>query len=328
MDLPPPAQLPPREAPPPLADTPRQGWFARLKAGLSRSTAKLTESVTTLFTKRKLDEEALEELEETLIAADLGVAASRRIVESFRRTRFGKEVTEEEIKATLAEEIAAILAPVARPLVIERARAPHVVLVAGVNGTGKTTTIAKLGKQYRDQGLKVGMVAGDTFRAAAVEQLQVWADRTGARFFPPSKPGADAAGLAFDALGTARAEGLDVLLVDTAGRLHNKSALMEELRKVVRILRRVDETAPHSVLLVLDATTGQNAVQQVRVFKEMVEVTGLAVTKLDGSAKGGVVVALAQDFALPVHVVGVGEKAEDLRPFEARDFARGLLGLD
>jgi fused signal recognition particle receptor len=322
----------PVEIPPPTAiaaDPPaRGGWFARLKAGLSRSTAKLTDSVTTLFTKRKLDEAALEELEETLIAADLGVAASRRIVEGFRRTRFGKEVTDAEVRATLAEEIAAILAPVARPLVIEPARAPHVVLVVGVNGTGKTTTIAKLGKQYRDQGLSVGMVAGDTFRAAAVEQLQVWADRTGARFFAPAKPGADAAGLAFDALTTARAEGLDVLLVDTAGRLHNKSALMEELRKVVRILRRVDEGAPHAVLLVLDATTGQNAVQQVKVFGEMVDVTGLAVTKLDGSAKGGIVVALAQDFALPVHVVGVGEKAEDLRPFEARDFARGLLGLD
>ena len=323
-----PAEIPPPAA---LADDPpaaKGGWFARLKAGLSRSTAKLTESVTTLFTKRKLDEAALEELEETLIAADLGVAASRRIVEGFRRTRFGKEVTDEEVRATLAEEVAAILVPVARPLAIEPARAPHVVLVVGVNGTGKTTTIAKLGKQYRDQGLKVGMVAGDTFRAAAVEQLQVWAERTGARFFPPAKPGADAAGLAFDALGTARTEGLDVLLVDTAGRLHNKSALMEELRKVVRIIRRVDESAPHSVLLVLDATTGQNAVQQVKVFKEMVDVTGLAVTKLDGSAKGGVVVALAQEFALPVHVVGVGEKAEDLRPFEARDFARGLLGLD
>jgi fused signal recognition particle receptor len=329
MELPPPAQLPPMEAPPTIAEEPaRQGWFSRLKAGLSRSTAKLTESVTAVFTKRKLDDAALEELEETLIAADLGVAASSRIVEAFRRTRFGREVTDVEVKATLAEEIAAILAPVATPLVIERARAPHVVLVVGVNGTGKTTTIAKLAKQYRDQGLRAGMVAGDTFRAAAVEQLQVWADRTGARFFPPAKPGADAAGLAFDALTTARAEALDVLLVDTAGRLHNKSALMEELRKVVRILRRVDATAPHSVLLVLDATTGQNAVQQVKVFKEMVDVTGLAVTKLDGSAKGGVVVALAQEFALPVHVVGVGEKAKDLRPFEARDYARGLLGLD
>ena len=324
----PPAEAPPVEPPPQAEEPARQGWFSRLKAGLSRSTAKLTEGVTTLFTRRRLDEQALEELEETLIGADLGVAASSRIVEGFRRTRFGKEVTDEEVRATLAEEIAAILAPVAKPLAIEPARAPHVVLVVGVNGTGKTTTIAKLGRQYRDQGLRVGMVAGDTFRAAAVEQLQVWADRTGARFFAPARPGADAAGLAFDALTAARDEALDVLLVDTAGRLHNKSALMEELRKVIRIIRRVDGGAPHSVLLVLDATTGQNAVQQVKVFKEMVEVTGLAVTKLDGSAKGGVVVALAQEFALPVHVVGVGEKAEDLRPFEARDFARGLLGLD
>ena len=333
-ETPPPApepmpEAPPVEIPPPSAEAPaKAGWFARLKAGLSRSTAKLTESVVSLLHKRRLDEEALEELEETLITADLGVAASRRIVEGFRRTRFGKEVTDEEVKAALADEIATILEPVAQPLVIEAARAPHLVLVVGVNGTGKTTTIAKLGRHYGEQGLKVGFVAGDTFRAAAVEQLQVWAGRTEARFFAPSKPGADAAGLAFDAFTAARADGLDVLLVDTAGRLHNKSALMEELRKIIRVIRRVDETAPHSVLLVLDATTGQNAVQQVKVFKEMVDVTGLAVTKLDGSAKGGVVVALAQEFGLPVHVVGVGEKAEDLRPFAARDFARGLMGLD
>ena len=322
-------EAPPVEIPPPSAEAPaKAGWFARLKAGLSRSTAKLTESVVSLLHKRRLDEEALEELEETLITADLGVAASRRIVEGFRRTRFGKEVTDEEVKAALADEIATILEPVAQPLVIEAARAPHLVLVVGVNGTGKTTTIAKLGRHYGEQGLKVGFVAGDTFRAAAVEQLQVWAGRTEARFFAPSKPGADAAGLAFDAFTAARADGLDVLLVDTAGRLHNKSALMEELRKIIRVIRRVDETAPHSVLLVLDATTGQNAVQQVKVFKEMVDVTGLAVTKLDGSAKGGVVVALAQEFGLPVHVVGVGEKAEDLRPFAAKDYARGLMGLD
>ena len=333
-ETPPPApepmpEAPPVEIPPPSAEAPaKAGWFARLKAGLSRSTAKLTESVVSLLHKRRLDEEALEELEETLITADLGVAASRRIVEGFRRTRFGKEVTDEEVKAALADEIATILEPVAQPLVIEAARAPHLVLVVGVNGTGKTTTIAKLGRHYGEQGLKVGFVAGDTFRAAALEQLQVWAGRTVARCFAPSKPGADAAGLAFDAFTAARADGLDVLLVDTAGRLHNKSALMEELRKIIRVIRRVDETAPHSVLLVLDATTGQNAVQQVKVFKEMVDVTGLAVTKLDGSAKGGVVVALAQEFGLPVHVVGVGEKAEDLRPFAAKDYARGLMGLD
>ncbi|RYI83678.1 MAG: signal recognition particle-docking protein FtsY, partial [Acetobacteraceae bacterium] len=233
----------------------------------------------------------------------------------------------EEVKAALAEEIAAILGPVALPMPIDTARAPHVVLVVGVNGTGKTTTIAKLGQQYRDQGLRCAFVAGDTFRAAAVEQLQIWGDRTGARVHAPAKQGADAAGLAFDALTTARTDGTQVLLVDTAGRLHNKSALMEELRKVIRVMKRVDATAPHSVLLVLDATTGQNAVQQVKVFGEMVDVTGLAVTKLDGSAKGGVVVALAQEFGLPVHFVGVGEKAGDLRPFAAKDYAQGLLGL-
>ncbi len=335
----PPPSLPPAEIPPPIEarapepepapePAPTLGFFGRLKAGLARSTAKLTDAIGSVFTKRKLDDAALEELEETLIAADLGVSASGRIVESFRRTRFGREVTPEEVKAALAEEIATILAPVAQPLVVTRGHRPHVVLVVGVNGTGKTTTIAKLAEQYRAQGLKVWMVAGDTFRAAAVEQLQIWGERTGAHVVAPAKPGADAAGLAFDALRDARAAGADVLLVDTAGRLHNKSALMEELRKVVRVLKRDDATIPHDTLLVLDATTGQNAVSQVRVFKEMVDVTGLVVTKLDGSAKGGVVVALAQEFALPVHAVGVGEKAADLRPFEARDFARSLVGLD
>jgi fused signal recognition particle receptor len=314
--------------PEPAAPEARGGWLSRLKAGLSRSTTRLTDSVTSLFRKRRLDEEALEELEETLIGADLGVSAAHRIVDGFRKTRFGKEVTDEEVKAALAEEIAAILDPVAAPMPVDASRAPHVVLVVGVNGTGKTTTIAKLGQQYRDQGLRCAFVAGDTFRAAAVEQLQIWGDRTGARVFAPAKQGADAAGLAFDALAAARADGTQVLLVDTAGRLHNKTALMEELRKVTRVLKRVDPEAPHSVLLVLDATTGQNALQQVKVFKEMVEVTGLAVTKLDGSAKGGVVVALAQEFGLPVHFVGVGEKAGDLRPFAARDYARGLMGLD
>ncbi|UPY39421.1 signal recognition particle-docking protein FtsY [Sediminicoccus sp. KRV36] len=314
------------EAPPPAEA--QLGFFGRLKAGLARSTAKLTDAIGGVFTKRKLDDAALEELEEMLIGADLGVSASGRIVEAFRRTRFGREVTDAEVKAALAEEIAAILAPVAHPLVIRRDYAPHVVLVVGVNGTGKTTTIAKLAEQYRADGLKVWMVAGDTFRAAAVEQLQIWGERTGAHVVVPAKPGADAAGLAFDGLRDARAAGVDVLLVDTAGRLHNKSALMEELRKVVRVLKRDDAAIPHSTLLVLDATTGQNAVSQVRVFKDMVDVTGLVVTKLDGSAKGGVVVALAQEFGLPVHAVGVGEKAADLRPFAARDFARGLVGLD
>ncbi|MCK8783774.1 signal recognition particle-docking protein FtsY [Roseomonas sp. NAR14] len=315
----------PAPAPEPAA---RGGFFGRLKAGLSRSTQRLTESLTGLFQKRRLDEEALEELEETLIAADLGVAASRRIVERFRSTRFGREVTEQEVKEALADEIAAILRPVARPMPLDPACAPHVVLVVGVNGTGKTTTIAKLGQQYREQGLVTMFAAGDTFRAAAVEQLQIWGERTGCPVVVPAKEGADAAGLAYDALSRAKSEGAQVLLMDTAGRLHNKSALMEELRKIVRVIRRLDPDAPHSVLLVLDSTTGQNALQQARVFKEMVDVTGLAVTKLDGSAKGGVVVALAEEFGLPVHMVGVGEKAADLRPFDARDFARSLVGLE
>lgn len=305
-----------------------RGFFARLKAGLSRSTQKLTEGITGLFTKRKLDDEALEELEETLITADLGVSAARRIVAGFRKTRFGKEVSDEEVKSALAEEIAAILAPAAQPLVVDTAQRPFTVLVVGVNGVGKTTTIAKLGQQWREEGRSVIFAAGDTFRAAAVEQLQVWGDRVGAAVVAPAKQGADSAGLAYDALQRAQAEGTDILLIDTAGRLHNKSALMEELRKVIRTIRKLDASAPHAVLLVLDATTGQNAIQQTKVFKEMVDVSGLVVTKLDGSAKGGVVVALAQEFGLPVHAVGVGEKAADLRPFDARDFSRSLVGLD
>jgi fused signal recognition particle receptor len=301
------------------------GFFSRLKEGLSRSTQKLTENITAVFKKRRLDEAALEELEEILIASDLGTEVARRIIENFRRTRFGNEVTDEEVKQSLAEEIAAILMPVAQPLRLDPAKRPHVVLVVGVNGTGKTTTIGKLAQSFREQGLRPVLVAGDTFRAAAVEQLQIWGERTGAPVIAAGA-NADSAGLAFDALTRATADGADVLLIDTAGRLHNKAALMDELRKIIRVLRKQDETAPHSVLLVLDATTGQNAIQQVRVFKEMVDVTGLVVTKLDGSARGGIVVALAETFGLPVHAVGVGERASDLRPFDAADFARGLVG--
>ncbi len=303
------------------------GFFTRLKQGLSRSTQKITQGIGDLFTKRKLDDAALEELEDMLIAADLGVKAAAGIVAEFRRTRFGKEVTSEEIRETLAEQITAILAPVARPLVFNRAHAPHVVLMCGVNGTGKTTTTGKLALQLREDGMKPMLVAGDTFRAAAVEQLQVWGQRTGAEVIAGA-PGADSAGLAFDALLRAKRDGADVLMIDTAGRLHNKQGLMEELRKVVRVLKKQDAAVPHDTVLVLDATTGQNALQQVKVFREMVDVTGLIVTKLDGSAKGGIVVALAQEYGLPVHAVGVGEAAGDLRPFDARDFARGLVGLD
>ncbi len=303
------------------------GFFNRLKQGLSRSTSRITETLTTVFKKRKLDDAALEELEELLISADLGVDAAAHVIAAFRRTRFGKEVTDDEIRETLAEEIAKILAPVAKPLVLDSALKPHVVLVVGVNGTGKTTTIGKLAQLYYDEGKHVVLAAGDTFRAAAVEQLQIWGQRAGAPVISGGQ-NADSAGLAFDALTKAREDRADVLLIDTAGRLHNKAALMEELAKMIRVLRKQDPTAPHSVLLVLDATTGQNAVQQVKVFKEMVAVTGLVVTKLDGSARGGIVVALAETFGLPVHAVGVGEQASDLRPFDASEFARGLVGAE
>ena len=301
------------------------GFFTRLKEGLSRSTQKLTGGLAATFTKRKLDDAALEELEELLIAADMGPAVAQHIIGEFRRSKFGTDVTDTEVKEALAVEIAAILEPAARPLVIDRSLKPHVVLVVGVNGTGKTTTIGKLAQQYRNEGPQPVLVAGDTFRAAAVEQLQVWGSRTGAPVISGA-PNTDSAGLAFTGLQRAKAEGADVLLIDTAGRLHNKGVLMEELRKLIRVLKKQDPAAPHSVLLVLDATTGQNAVEQVRVFKEMVDVTGLVVTKLDGSARGGVVVALADGFGLPVHAVGVGEQADDLRPFSAMDFARGLVG--
>jgi fused signal recognition particle receptor len=301
------------------------GFLSRLKQGLSRSTAKLTESIGAVFVRRKLDDEALQELEDLLVAGDLGTAVAARIVAEFRRTRFGREVTDDEVKQALAGEIAKILAPVARPFVPDPALRPHVVLMVGVNGTGKTTTIGKLAQQYREQGLRAIMVAGDTFRAAAVEQLQVWGQRTGAPVIA-GPPNSDPAGLAFDALTRAKAERADVLLIDTAGRLHNKTALMEELRKIIRVLKKQDAAAPHSILLVLDATTGQNALNQVDVFREMVNITGLVVTKLDGSARGGIVVALAEEFGLPVHFVGVGEQAGDLRPFDPGEYARGLVG--
>jgi fused signal recognition particle receptor len=301
------------------------GFFSRLKEGLSRSTQKLGGNLTAVFTKRRLDDAALDELEEVLIAADLGPAVAGRVIEGFRSSRFGAEVTDAEVRDALSLEISRVLEPVAIPFAPDPALKPHVVLVVGVNGTGKTTTIGKMALQFGQQGLKTILVAGDTFRAAAVEQLQIWGGRVGAPVIA-GPPNADAAGLAFEALKKARQEAADLLLIDTAGRLHNKGALMEELAKIIRVMRKFDETAPHSVLLVLDATTGQNAIEQVRVFKELVDVSGLIVTKLDGSARGGIVVALADQFKLPVHAVGVGEKAEDLRPFSASDYARGLVG--
>jgi fused signal recognition particle receptor len=306
-------------------DTEKRGWFARLKTGLSRTSTRITGSITGIFTKRKLDKALLDELEEALIAADLGPATAARLIKALAKDRFDKEIGEEEVREIFAAEIAAILAPVAQPLTL-KPLSPHVILVIGVNGSGKTTTIGKLAKQFQAQGKKVMLAAGDTFRAAAVEQLKIWGQRSNVPVVA-REDGGDAAGLAYDALARAKAEGIDVLLIDTAGRLQNKAGLMEELAKIIRVIKKLDPSAPHDCLLVLDATTGQNAHSQVEIFKEMCQVTGLVVTKLDGSANGGVLVALAERFKLPVVSIGVGESADDLRPFEAEVFARSLMGL-
>ena len=303
------------------------GWLARLKGGLSRSSEKLKAGTVDLFTKRRLDDAALEDLEELLIGADMGVATAAEVVKGLARTRFDQEVTDEELRAALADEITPILEPVAKPVSIDPSHKPHVILMAGVNGSGKTTTIGKLAKQFHDQGLSVMLAAGDTFRAAAIEQLQVWGERTGSTVFAGAA-GSDPAGLVYDALSRAKDQGTDVLMIDTAGRLQNKTALMDELKKIIRVMRKLDETAPHDCLLVMDATVGQNAHSQVETFRELAGISGLVMTKLDGSARGGVVVALAEKFGLPIHAVGVGEGVDDLQPFSARDFARFLLGLE
>jgi fused signal recognition particle receptor len=301
-------------------------WFNRLKRGLSRSSTKLTEGLSSIFTKRRLDDVTLDELEELLIQSDMGLRVASEATATLRRTRFGQEVTSEEIRTALAQIVTRLIEPVAKPLEIDRSKRPHVVLVVGVNGSGKTTTIGKLAKQYRDAGLAVHLAAGDTFRAAAVEQLKIWAERTGCPI--TTRPaGADAAGLALDALNAARADGADLLLIDTAGRLQNRTDLMAELQKIVRVLKKGDASAPHTVLLVLDATVGQNAHSQVETFRDIVGVNGLVMTKLDGTARGGVLVSLAEKYGIPVHFIGVGETAEDLRPFEAESFARSLVGL-
>ena len=303
----------------------KPGLFSRLKAGLSRTAGNFTSGVTAVFTKRKLDAAALEELEDLLIAADLGPAVANRVSGKLAADRFDREVEESEIKAALADVVTEILKPVAKPLVIDGAKRPHVILVVGVNGTGKTTTIGKIAHNLAAEGMTVVLAAADTFRAAAIEQLEIWGQRTGATVVRRDV-GVDPAAVAYEGLLQAQAEGADVLLVDTAGRLQNKSNLMDELAKVVRVLGKLDEHAPHDCLLVLDATTGQNALRQVEVFSEVCNVTGLAMTKLDGTAHGGVLVALAERFALPVHFIGIGEGIDDLQPFEAEDFARAIAG--
>jgi fused signal recognition particle receptor len=301
-------------------------WFARLRRGLAKSAGRLAHGLVDIVARRKLDDEALEALEETLIAADLGPAVAARLAQGLRRSRFGREVTDAELKAYLAQEIETILQPVAQPLRIDPTVKPWVILMVGVNGSGKTTTIGKLAQQWRQEGLSVWLAAGDTFRAAATAQLQIWGERTGCPVIAKHE-GADAAAVAYEAVEKARAGGADILLIDTAGRLQNKAGLMDELSKITRVIKKAMPDAPHATILTLDAVTGQNAVVQAEIFQHIAQVNALILTKLDGSARGGVMVALAEKFGLPVAAVGVGESADDLRPFSARDFARSLVGL-
>lgn len=305
----------------------RSGWFQRLKAGLAKTSSRLTDGITGVFTKRKLDAETLDGLEDLLLQSDLGIETSSNIIQALKSTRFGKDITPDEVRDVLAVEIEKVLLPVAVPLVGIGEGKPHVIMFVGVNGTGKTTTIGKLASHFKAEGHSVMLAAGDTFRAAAIEQLKVWGERAGAPVIA-RQIGADSAGLAYDALVEAKARNQDLLLIDTAGRLQNKSVLMDELEKVVRVLRKQDPTAPHQVLLVLDATTGQNALNQVEVFKDRAGVTGLVMTKLDGTARGGILVAISARFKLPIVAIGVGEGIDDLQAFDARAFARAIIGQD
>jgi fused signal recognition particle receptor len=305
---------------------PQTPWFARLSAGLKRTASAIGGAITDLVQKRPLDAATIEDLEDVLIRADLGVAVAGRIAAAVAEGRYEKSVTPEEVKRILAGEVEKVLSPVAKPLEIAGAK-PFVILVVGVNGSGKTTTIGKLASKFFREGRSVMLAAGDTFRAAAIDQLKIWGERTKARVVA-REPGADSAALAYEALEAARAGGIDVLMVDTAGRLQNKAALMGELEKIVRVLKKLDANAPHAVLLVLDATVGQNALGQVEEFSRIAGVTGLAMTKLDGTARGGILVAIAEKFRLPVHFIGVGEGIDDLEPFVARDFAAAIAGLE
>ena len=304
----------------------KKSLFQRMKEGLTRSTKSLSDGITGIFTKKKLDAATLEELEELLIAADLGLDAAAAVTEAVGKDRYDKEVSPEEIRVILASEIAKVLKPVEHPLEIDGTKKPFVILMAGVNGAGKTTTIGKIGARLKAEGKSVMLAAGDTFRAAAVEQLKVWGARIGAPVCS-TKLGGDAAGLAYEALARAKEEGTDVLMIDTAGRLQNKADLMAELEKVIRVMRKLDPEAPHAALLVLDATTGQNAVNQVEIFGKVAGITGLVVTKLDGTARGGILVAIARKFGLPVHMIGVGEGIDDLQTFSAEAYARAITGV-
>ncbi|TPI37673.1 signal recognition particle-docking protein FtsY [Mesorhizobium sp. B3-1-9] len=305
---------------------PRRSWFQRMREGLARSSRELTGNIAGVFTKRKLDEDTLQDLEDVLIRADLGVETALRVTDSLASSRYGKDVSDAEVRAVMAAEVEKVLAPVARPLELDLSHKPHVVLVVGVNGTGKTTTIGKLAAKLTDGGLKVMLAAGDTFRAAAIEQLKIWGERTKSPVVA-SKLGADAAGLAYDAFERAKEAGSDVLIIDTAGRLQNKTELMAELEKIVRVLGKLDPEAPHTVLQTVDATTGQNALNQVEIFRNVAGVNGLVMTKLDGTARGGILVAIAAKHRLPVYFIGVGEQVDDLEPFSASEFARAIAGV-
>lgn len=314
------------EAAEPEATEQRQkNWFQRLTSGLRRSSEQLTGNIAAIFTKRKLDTETLQDLEDTLIQADLGLDTAMAITESLARDKFDKEISENDVRAVLAEEVEKVLGPVAQPLDVDTGATPFVILMVGVNGSGKTTTIGKLAQKFSARGKSVLLAAGDTFRAAAIEQLQVWGERTKTPVI--TRPaGADASGLAFDAVQQAIAEKTDILIIDTAGRLQNREELMAELEKIIRVIKKLLPEAPHATLLTLDATTGQNALNQVEIFSQKAGVTGLVMTKLDGTARGGILVAIAKKFGLPVHFIGVGEGVDDLEPFEAADFAAAIAG--
>jgi fused signal recognition particle receptor len=316
---------PPEMLPPTGSPAPKQNWFQRLATGLKRSSDQLTGGISSIFTKKKLDQAMLDELEDVLIQADFGIDMASQVTEALRRDRFDRDIAPDEVRAVLAAEVEKVLGPVAQPLSVEGGPKPFVILMVGVNGSGKTTTIGKLASLYRAAGKSVMLAAGDTFRAAAIEQLQVWGQRTGAPVIARAA-GSDASGLAFDAINEARAEGADLLIIDTAGRLQNRDELMGELEKIIRVIKKVDPTAPHATLLTLDATTGQNALNQVEIFGRRAGVTGLVMTKLDGTARGGILVAIARKFGLPVHFIGVGEGVDNLEPFAAGDFARAIVG--
>jgi len=310
-----------------MNDSMKGNWWQRLTGGLKRTSSAVGGAISDLVSKRKLDAAMIAEIEDVLIRADLGLATASRIAAALRASRYEAGISADEVKDVVAAEIEKALAGVARPLIIDAAKRPFVILIAGVNGSGKTTTIGKLAAKFRAEGRTVMLAAGDTFRAAAIDQLTIWGERAGAPVIA-REAGADAAGLVFDAVRAAKDRGVDVLLVDTAGRLQNRTELMEELQKVVRVMKKVDPATPHAVLLVLDATVGQNALSQVEIFSKAVGVTGLVMTKLDGTARGGILVAIAAKFEVPVHFIGVGESVDDLAPFSARDFARAIAGID